>query len=154
MKIQASLLAALTAQNQVSTRTGKDGYTTEIVTGHHHLLADEPASVGGEDLGPNPYDYLLTALGACTGMTIKMYADHKGLPLDEVRVHLSHDKVHRQDCQDCDDKPVKIDHIKKWIEIEGDLDDAQRQRMLQIADRCPVHRTLHGEIEITTELKD
>lgn len=142
----------LVAQNQVTVRTGK-GFLTDIATGTHHLLADEPESVGGQDLGPNPYDYLLAALGACTSMTLRMYADHKKLPLDEVRVHLSHNKVHKDDCEDNDNKGAKIDMIKRVIEIEGDLNEEQRNRMLEIADRCPVHKTLHNEIVVESKLK-
>lgn len=142
----------LVAQNQVSVRTGL-GYLTEIATGNHHLLADEPESVGGQDLGPNPYDYLLSALGACTSMTLRMYADHKKLALDEVSVHLSHNKVHKNDCDDCDNKGTKIDIIEREIEIVGDLTEEQRKRMLEIADRCPVHKTLHNEIVVVSKLK-
>ena len=144
----------LRPQNQVSVRTGKDGFLTEIATGNHHLFADEPESVGGQDLGPNPYDYLLSALGVCTSMTLKMYADHKGLPLEEVRVHLSHNKTYKEDCEDSENKGAKIDKISRTIELDGDLDAAQRQRMLEIADRCPVHKTLHNEIVVESKLKD
>jgi len=143
----------LQTEEQVVTRTGKS-YTTEARAGIHGLTADEPKSVGGADLGPNPYDYLLTALGSCTGMAIRMYADRKKLPLEEVRVHLSHKKVHANDCEECENKEVKIDYIEREIEVEGELDEKQRQRLLEIANKCPVHRTLHNEIKVSSSLKE
>ncbi len=143
----------LQTEDQVVTRTGKS-YTTEARAGIHGLTIDEPKSVGGNDLGPNPYGYLLTALGSCTGLTLRMYADHKKLPLEEVRVHLSHKKVHANDCEECESKEGKVDYIERQIEIEGDLDEKQRQRLLEIANKCPVHRTLHNEIHVASSLKE
>lgn len=143
----------LETEEQVVTRTGKS-YTTEARAGKHGLTVDEPQSVGGANLGPNPYDYLLTALGSCTGMTLRMYADHKKLPLEEVHVHLSHKKVHANDCEECENKDGKIDYIERQIEVEGDLDEKQRQRLLEIANKCPVHRTLHNEIHVASSLKE
>ena len=151
--IETSGKKPLKAKNQVSVKTGRS-YLTEIAAGNHQFLADEPESVGGTDLGPNPYDFLLSALGACTSMTLRMYADHKQLPLEEVSVHLSHNKVHKTDCEDCDNKGAKIDKIERTIELEGDLTQEQRQRMLEIADRCPVHKTLHNEIVVESRLKE
>ena len=136
------------------TRTGRRGYQTEIVAGDHRLLADEPIAVGGSDTGPTPYDYLLAALGACTSMTLRMYADRKDLPLDAVVVRLKHRKIHAEDCQQCETKSGKIDTIDREIEIDGPLDPEQRQKLLEIADRCPVHRTLHSEIIVKSKLKE
>jgi uncharacterized OsmC-like protein/alpha/beta superfamily hydrolase len=140
--------------NRVVTRTGRRGYQTEIVANGHRLMADEPIAVGGADTGPNPYDYLMAALGACTGMTLRMYADLKEWPLDSVVVRLRHRKIHAQECRECETQSGKLDSIEREIDIEGPLDDEQRQRLLEIADRCPVHRTLHSEIIVKTTLKD
>jgi uncharacterized OsmC-like protein/pimeloyl-ACP methyl ester carboxylesterase len=139
--------------NQVNLRTGKgEGYTTEMHAGKHRLIADEPASVGGHDRGPTPYDYLLAALGSCTSMTIKMYADRKQWPLDGVQVALDHDKVHAKDCEDCETRVGKLDEVRREIKLEGDLSEEQRQKLKEIADKCPVHRTLHSEIKVRTKL--
>ena len=140
--------------NRVLARTGRKGYQTEIIANGHRLLADEPIAVGGADTGPPPYDYLVAALGACTGMTLRMYADRHEWPLESVVVRLKHQKVHAADCAQCETKSGKIDAIEREIEIEGALDQEQRQRLLEIADRCPVHRTLHAEIVIKTSLKE
>lgn len=138
---------------QVVVRTGTEGYFTEVRAGRHALTSDEPVSSGGSGLGPGPYALLLASLGSCTGMTLRMYADRKGWPLEEVNVYLSHDRVHAEDCADCSDKGARIDHIERVIDVRGALDEKQRQRLLEIADRCPVHRTLHGKIEVRTTLK-
>ena len=127
--------------------TGQGKFQNAVsVGGRHVLMADEPKDVGGTDTGPGPYDFLLTALGACTVMTIRMYADFKGLPLDRVRITLSHDKVHAEDCADCETETGKLDRIVRDLHFEGDLTDEQKTKLLQIADKCPVHRTLHSEI--------
>lgn len=126
----------------------------EILVGHHRLTADEPAQAGGSDLGPNPYDLLLAALGACTAMTLRLYADHKQWPLERTTVRLSHERIHAADCVDCETKEGKIDRIERTIEIAGPLDAAQRRRLLEIAEKCPVHRTLHSEIKIVSQLAD
>jgi uncharacterized OsmC-like protein/fermentation-respiration switch protein FrsA (DUF1100 family) len=123
------------------------------VRGRHTLAADEPITFGGTDTGPDPYEYLMAGLGACTSMTIRMYADHKGLPLDGVRVTLRHDKVHAEDCADCETKQGMLDRIDREIELAGPLDEAARAKLLEIADKCPVHRTLHSEVWIETTLK-
>jgi putative redox protein len=120
----------------------------------HRMVADEPVSMGGTNLGPAPYDYLMAGLGACTAMTLRMYSDRKEWPLDGVTVKLKHQKIHAADCETCETKEGKLDQIEREIELAGGLDDQQKQRLIQIADRCPVHRTLHSEIVIKTELKD
>ena len=149
----ASVARDLT-DNRVMTRTGRRGYQTEIVASGHRLLADEPIAVGGSDTGPTPYDYLLAALGACTSMTLRMYADRKGLALESIVVRLKHQKIHAEDCRSCETKSGKIDTIEREIELQGPLDQEQRQRLLEIADRCPVHRTLHSEIIVNSKLKE
>ncbi|MEK6591860.1 MAG: bifunctional alpha/beta hydrolase/OsmC family protein [Pseudomonadota bacterium] len=132
------------------TRAGK--FTQAISIGHHRLRADEPAAAGGNDSGPSPYDLLLAALGACTSMTIRMYADLKQLPLEHVTVRLRHDKIHAEDCAECQTREGKIDRIEREIELAGTLDETQRARLLEIANKCPVHRTLHSEVVIPTRL--
>ena len=132
--------------------TGAGQFMQSVRVGAHVLTADEPASVGGDNAGPAPYDYLLAGLGACTSMTLRMYANRKRLPLDKVSVQLSHTKIHADDCADCETKEGKIDEITREITITGDLDDDQRARLLEIADKCPVHRTLEGEIKVRTAL--
>ena len=123
-----------------------------IRSGVHMLRADEPVANGGNDTGPGPYDYLLAALGSCTAMTLRMYARLKKWPLHKVTVRLKHDKIHATDCAECETKEGKIDRIERLIELQGPLSDEQRQRLLEIANRCPVHRTLSSEIHIPTRL--
>jgi putative redox protein len=139
--------------NRVTARTAADGFRTELFANGFPLVADEPVEFGGGNEGPSPYEYLLVALGACTGMTIRMYAHSKGWPLQDVVVRLSHQKVHAEDCRDCDEKGGQIDSIVREVEFHGELDEAQRQRLLEIAGRCPVHRTLTGEVRIETTLR-
>lgn len=124
---------------------------TEISVNGHALVADEPEDLGGTDAGPDPYDYLVSALGACTAMTLRMYADRKGWPLDSVTVRLEHQKIHAKDCESCETENGKLDRIGLDIELEGDLEEGQRQKLLEIAEKCPVHRTLTSEtlIEFT-----
>jgi putative redox protein len=136
----------------VVVRTDNDGYLTEIKVGLHSFLADEPESVGGSNLGPSPYGYLTAALGACTSMTLRMYADRKKWDLQEVRVHLSHSKDYAKDSGSVEAKGSKIDIFEREIELEGNLDEEQRAKLLDIADRCPVHRTLHSDIEVKSKL--
>lgn len=133
---------------------GAGGYTQLIRAGTHVLTADEPHAAGGDDKGPNPYELLLAALGACTSMTLRMYAQMKNLPLTGVQVRLSHQKIHASDCADCETRDGKVDEIVREIRLEGDLDDAQRKRLLEIAGRCPVARTLASEIKIRSTLVD
>lgn len=132
---------------------GKDRYQTHINASGHSIVADEPLSVGGSNLGPTPYDLLNASLGACTAMTLRMYADHKKWPLDGVKVVLEHNKVHANDCAECETKDKKIDLINRELVLEGPLDEKQKNRLLEIADRCPVHRTLHNEIKVVTSLQ-
>ncbi|RMF33041.1 MAG: OsmC family protein, partial [Alphaproteobacteria bacterium] len=127
------------------------GFRQTVLSGpRHRLTADEPVDFGGSDTGPGPYDLLAAGLGACTSMTIRMYARRKGLPLDHVAVDVSHDRIHAEDCADCETKTGKIDRFTRVITLEGALDEAQRARLMEIADRCPVHRTLTSEIRIET----
>ncbi|MDH5538979.1 MAG: alpha/beta fold hydrolase [Rhizobacter sp.] len=129
---------------------GTGAFAVAISAGRHSWLADEPASVGGDDLGPSPYDMLSAALGACTAMTLRMYARQKKWPMGKVSVALRHSKIHAADCSECETHDGKVDRIERVIGIEGDLDATQRQRLLEIADRCPVHRTLHAEVSVLT----
>lgn len=140
------------AQTVVSIKDKTNKFLTQIQSGKHSLLADEPADVGGEDLGPSPYQLLTSALGACTAMTMRMYADRKGWEINEIKVHLNHEKKHSEDCADCEKPTSKIDHFERIIEIDSQLDETQRQRLLEIANKCPVHRTLEGEVKVETKL--
>ena len=139
-------------EHEVIVRTSGDGkYQQYVQMGKHFTLADEPESVGGNDTGPDPYKFLLASLGTCTSMTLQMYAAHKDLPLEGVEVHLSHEKIHAEDCADCETKEGKLDKITREIEIKGEtLTEDQRARMIEIADKCPVHKTLHSEVIIET----
>ncbi len=128
-------------------------FTQTVTSDGHYWLADEPVSVGGDNLGPDPYEHLLAALGACTNMTLRMFADRKGWPLESVSVTLSHDRSHGKDCQHCDEEHPQIDLIERKLVLTGNLDQSQRQRLLEIADRCPVHKTLHNKIVVTTKLQ-
>jgi putative redox protein len=132
------------------TREGK--FTQAIAAGPHFLRSDEPEAAGGLDSGPGPYDLLCAALGACTSMTMRLYADLKKIPLERATVRLKHDKIHAADCEDCETREGKVDRIDRVIELEGPLDDAQRAKLLEIADKCPVHRTLHSEVSVKTSL--
>ena len=136
----------------VVARTRINAFRTEVVTGQHAFLADEPASVGGADLGPTPYDLLSAALATCTSMTLKMYASFKKIGLRSATVAVRHDRVHAEDCRDCDSNSESIGEFQRVLTLDGDLSEEQRQRMLEIADRCPVHKTLQGEIKIRTTL--
>jgi uncharacterized OsmC-like protein/pimeloyl-ACP methyl ester carboxylesterase len=132
------------------TRTGT--FTQRITVGKHELIADEPESFGGTDEGPSPYDLVTAGLGACTSMTLRLYANRKKWPLERVRVQLRHEKIHAKDCSDCDTVEGKLDLIERTLHLEGPLDAGQRARLMEIADRCPVHRTLESEIKVRTRL--
>jgi putative redox protein len=135
----------------VVSETRANKFQQMITAGSHHLLADEPVAAGGEDTGPGPYDLLLSALGACTAMTMRMYADRKALPMNHVTVTLNHKKIYAKDCEDCETKDGMLDQIERTIAIEGTLDGEQRAKLMEIADKCPVHRTLTSEIRIVTK---
>jgi putative redox protein len=138
----------------VVSETRNSKFQQSVKIGPHRLAADEPAAAGGEDTGPAPYDFLLTALGACTSMTIRLYADRKALPLDRVTVTLSHSKIYAKDCEECETREGMLDQLDRVIAIEGALDADQRKRLMEIADKCPVHRTLTSEIRIVTRAAD
>ena len=143
----------LSTDKQTVVRIGKTKYSTEIVARNHSILADEPKKFGGKDSGLTPYELLLASLGSCTAITLRMYADRKKMELDEVLVHLEHFKQHAEDCISCDEEPSKIDKFVRTIELIGDLTFDERKRLIQIANRCPVHRTLENKIEIETILR-
>jgi uncharacterized OsmC-like protein len=145
--------APSTAQpKEVVVEGSAKSFAQQVTVGQHRLTADEPKEAGGTDAGPAPYDLLLIALGACTSMTVGMYARRKQLPLEAVRVRLRHTKIHAQDCADCETKEGRLDRIERDVELVGNLDENQRARLLDIANKCPVHRSLKGEIEIATRL--
>ena len=149
---ESAVSAAQQPDKHVVVRTEK-GFRTEVLAGGHSLVADEPVAVGGTNMGPTPYGYLLAALGSCTSITLRMYADRKGWPVEAISVRLKHDKIHATDCAECETERGKVDIIEREIELFGPLDDEQRARMLAIADKCPVHKTLHSETIVRTELK-
>ena len=128
------------------------GFAQEIESGRHRLLADEPAAAGGTDTGPSPYELLLAALGSCTSMTVAMYARRKQWPLERVVVRLEHTRIHAEDCAECETKDGMLDRIDREVGLIGPLSAEQRTRLLEIANRCPVHRTLTSEIDIRTRL--
>lgn len=144
----------LTDGDRVVVRTGDIKFTTEVKMKDHSLISDEPEEKGGQNEGPTAYDLLLAALGSCTSITLKMYAAHKGWDLGDVTVRLRHDKIHAEDCRECEKKTGRIDRIERQIDFTGDLTDEQRQRLLYIADRCPVHKTMKEEIVIATSLTE
>jgi putative redox protein len=148
---EAKASAEEAEQRAVVVRETRQGlFQQDITVGPHRLIADEPVKVGGLDSGPGPYDLLLAGLGACTAMTLRLYADRKKLPLDRVTVRLSHSKIHAEDCETCETKEGMVDRIERAIAIEGPVDDEQRKRLMEIADKCPVHRTLTSEIDVRT----
>jgi uncharacterized OsmC-like protein len=132
-----------------------EGTFPQLISAHgHKLRADEPVEVGGADSGPGPYDFLLAGLGACTAMTVRMYAERKKWPLQNAHVTLRHSKVHAEDCAGCETKPAKLDRIERIIRLDGPLDAEQKARLMEIADKCPVHRTLTSEVRIETRMAD
>ena len=144
----ASRASVLEGVVVVETAGGK--FAQNVSTKSHRFLADEPKDFGGNNAGPNPYELLLASLGTCTSMTIRMYADRKGIPLTSVRVELEHGKEHAQDCKDCNGDGSQIDVIDRSIALRGELTDQQRLKLMEIADKCPVHRTLENRIEVRT----
>ena len=134
--------------------TRKSKFNQFITVGPHHLVADEPLAAGGQDAGPGPYDFLLAGLGACTSMTMRLYADRKSLPLDRVTVTLKHSKIYAKDCAECETQDGMLDQIERDIAMDGALDAEQRKKLMEIADKCPVHRTLTSEIRIVTKAVD
>ncbi len=151
--------SSLSSSHQVAARLAGDTFTTYIQAKKHALIADEPLGVGGNDFGPSPYELLSSSLAACTVMTIKMYARRKGWDVQQVEVHTNHNKDYNTDCETCQQDDAgsarsKIDVFSRQLRIEGNLDQKQRQRLLEIADRCPVHRTLHSQVMVNTELLD
>jgi putative redox protein len=131
---------------------GDGAFTQVMLDGRHVLLADEPKEAGGDDRGPSPYRLLLMALGACTSMTLRLYATRKGWPVERITVRLRHFRDYASDCKECEAKDARIERIERLIELSGPLDEAQRQRLLEIAEKCPVHRTLESQVRIDSRL--
>lgn len=132
---------------------GDQNYKTLMTAGNHELIADEPERSGGKDVGPDPYDYLLMALGSCTVITMKMYADRKEWPVEDIYVELRHFKTHAEDCVDCKDPKARIDKIEKEIIVKGDLEEEQVDRLLEISKKCPVQKTLLNDVEILSNIE-
>lgn len=149
---QRALEASVSAGTVVVASTGAGQFQQLMLDGRHALHADEPRTAGGNDTGPGPYELLLMALGSCTSMTVHLYAARKKWPLEQVIVRLRQERVHARDCADCEEPGAMIHRIEKTIELLGALDEAQRRRLLEIADHCPVHRTLTSKIEIASAL--
>ena len=141
-------------RNVVVRETRNSKFQQTVSIGPHRMLADEPVAAGGEDTGPGPYDFVLAGLGACTSMTMRLYAERKSLPLERVTVTLKHSRIYAEDCSDCETKAGMLDQIDRVISIEGALDAEQRGKLMEIADKCPVHRTLTSEIHIVTRAAD
>ncbi len=135
-------------------QAGQGKFAQDVYAGRHRFRADEPVSFGGTDTGPSPYDLLAAALGTCTAMTVRMYAERKAIPLEGVSVDLKHGKVHAADCADCETRDGHIDRIERVLTLTGNLEAAQRAKLLEIADKCPVHRTLKSEVWIATTLAE
>jgi putative redox protein len=142
-----------TNQQVVASLDGADGFTTQMKVGKHFMTADEPEKFGGNDFGPSPYELLTAGLSACTVMTLQMYAKRKGWPLDNVEVHTSYTRNHAVDCEDCEKDSSKIDTFNKTLILRGELSEEQRARLLEIADRCPVHKTLLSPTQVITILQ-
>lgn len=154
-QVRTEAPAAIEAPRQVVVReTRNSKFQQSVSVGPHRLIADEPVAAGGEDTGPGPYDFLLTALGACTSMTMRLYAERKALPLERITVTLRHSKIYAKDCAECETREGMLDQIDRVIAMEGALDADQRKRLIEIADKCPVHRTLTSEVRILTEVAD
>jgi putative redox protein len=145
-------MSTVTGEQVVTVEGDGSSFAQQITAGVHAFTADEPVAAGGGDTGPDPYQLLLAALGACTSMTVTMYARRKQWPLTRIRVQLSHSKIWTQDCAHCDTREGRLDRIHRSIDLEGDLSADQRKRLVEIAEKCPVHRTLRSEIDIVTRL--
>ena len=148
MTTESSIKSSGNNRPDVIVRGNAASFLQEIIAGRHHLQADEPASAGGNEVAPGPYDYLLIALGSCTSMTIGLYARRNQIPLETITVSLSHARIHAQDCETCETKAGMLDQIDVRIELAGDLTPEQREKLMEIAGKCPVHRTLVSEIDI------
>jgi putative redox protein len=148
----AALQALATGGTAVVASTGQGKFEQVMLDGRHTLIADEPVSAGGADVGPGPYELLVMSLGACTSMTVRLYADRKKWLLEQCVVRLRHTKVYTEDCANCENPKSMIDRIYREIEFIGVLDAEQRSRLLEIADHCPVHRTLSSKIDIKTTI--
>jgi putative redox protein len=146
-------MAEIDKKKIVHIHIGNINYKTTLTAGNHELISDEPVSKGGKDLGPDPYDYLLMSLGSCTVITMKMYADRKEWPVEDIFVELRHFKDHAEDCLECKDPKAKIDKIEKEITVKGDLSREQIDRLLEISKKCPVHKTLLGQMEIHSAIE-
>jgi len=138
----------------VVVRGGAKNFQQQVIAGRHHLVADEPVSAGGGDVGPDPYDYLLAALGACTSMTIGLYARRNRMPLENITVSLSHSRIYAADCGDCETKEGLLDRIDVEVDVTGPLTAEQHAKLMQVAAKCPVHRTLTSEINIRLRSAD
>ena len=153
LKITEKVTTSLKTDHQVAASLdAEDGFTTQMKVGNHYILADEPENFGGNDFGPSPYELVSAGLSACTVMTLQMYAKRKGWPLENVEVHTSYSKTHAKDCEDCESNSAKIDTFHRELKIIGTLDQKQKERLIQIADKCPVHKTLHSETQVITIL--
>jgi putative redox protein len=152
MSERAGAPAGASEPRETVVHGGAKGFAQEITVGRHALVADEPVAAGGTDTGPTPYDLLLASLGACTSMTVSLYARRKQWPLEAVNVRLRHAKIHAADCEECETRTGLIDRIERDVEFRGELSEEQRARLLDIAGKCPVHRTLSSEIRIRTRL--
>ena len=150
--LQEPKVPELQTDHEVMANLGATGYTTQIIAGNHHLVSDEPVSVGGSELGPTPYQLVSSGLAACTSMTIHMYARRKEWKVENVETHVNYAKKHADDCKKCENEGAKIDHFERAISIQGDLDEKQLNRLMEIADKCPVHKTLSANSKIITKL--
>lgn len=154
LDIEIEIAQPKTKHDVVASLDADDGFTTQMKVGSHYMAADEPIDVGGSDFGPSPYELVSAGLSACTAMTIQMYIRRKGWKLENVEVHTSYGKEHAVDCENCESEGSKIDTFQREIRLQGDLDEKQKARIMEIADKCPVHRTLHSETQIITKLVD
>ncbi|MFO8147333.1 MAG: alpha/beta fold hydrolase [Bacteroidota bacterium] len=151
--LEIPVLKDLASRHEVVANLGKSGFTTRIKAGNHHLVADEPVVAGGNDFGPDPYQLIAAGLAACTSMTIQMYVRRKKWNLETVETHINHSKSYIEDCVNCESASAKIDTFEREIVLTGELDEKQKQRILQIADKCPVHKTLHTKVQVITTLR-